>query len=210
MASVIGVLREGRGAFKPEHAASLMRGIAAHWPADVPLRRVMLTDLPLKLPDVEVRPLPRAYRGWWSKLELFAPENDDLGDLLYFDLDTVVVGPLDDLVRQSQQVLIVLRDFYRHERIGSGLMAIPAASRAAVWETWIEKPWFYMRSDRGDQEFLSRLWKTDAKRWQEILPGQIISYKVHVKRGRAIPDGARVVCFHGLPRPWSLGKAWIT
>jgi hypothetical protein len=52
-----------------------------------------------------------------------------------------------------------------------------------------------------------------AARWQDVLPGQVVSYKIHVqldpKKGKHIgnglvPAGTRVVCFHGQPRPWAV------
>jgi hypothetical protein len=40
-------------------------------------------------------------------------------------------------------------------------------------------------------------------RWQELVPDQVFSYKAHI-RDRAVPPSARVVCFHGKPRPWEV------
>jgi len=55
----------------------------------------------------------------------------------------------------------------------------------------------------GDQGFLADHGLAGAQRWQSVVPGQICSYKVHDLARRGMPDNARVVCFHGQPRPWA-------
>ena len=49
---------------------------------------------------IKTRPLPgRNLSGWWNKLALFRPGLFDDGDtIIYFDLDTLIVAPIDDLV----------------------------------------------------------------------------------------------------------------
>jgi hypothetical protein len=53
----------------------------------------------------------------------------------------------------------------------------------------------------------------DAARWQKTFPDQVISYKVHIKTAkggdRPLPKDARIVCFHGQPRPWQLNAPWV-
>jgi hypothetical protein len=62
-------------------------------------RFVCLTDRPEQLPGIETLkiPKPQGMFGWWSKLELFAPEHAWFfgGEtVLYLDLDVLVVGSL--------------------------------------------------------------------------------------------------------------------
>jgi len=102
---------------------------------------------------------------WWSKFELFDPAIR--GDLLYLDLDTIVTGPLDDLLSVNR--LVVLSDFNRLERMASGVMFIPEHERARIWEAWIADPEKNMVRWRGhgDQGFLEQFW-IGAERWQKI------------------------------------------
>lgn len=135
--------------------------------------------------------------GWWSKMNMFRPEIK--GDLLYFDLDTMIVGPLDDIM--SVTSLTVLSDFNVTNRMASGMMFIPEHEREPIWEAWIKNPEEHMRQwgGHGDGGFLSQFWE-GAARWQDLFPGQVVSYKNHC-RGRTVPKEASVVCFHGRPRP---------
>lgn len=200
--SVVCVLRGG-GEYAPEHVKALHAQVQRGWPVDVPLRFVALTDTPIGRNGVEERPLRTLWRGWWSKMELFSAAQDDLGDILYFDLDTMIVGRLDEIAAVRQ--LTLLTDFYRPERVQSGMMYLPAKDRPEAQAAWIEDPDTVANRWRGDGEFLDAIWRSKAARWQEVLPDRIVSYKVHVRqrKGQSIPPGARVVCFHGRPRPWA-------
>lgn len=197
---VVTVLRSG-GDYKPLHVQVLKRQIEEQAPF---AHFQCLSDA--RVPGVETIPLLHNWPNWWSKLELFRP--DLPGDFLFMDLDTVVVGPLDDIERV--QDLTLLRDFYRDgkklkEGLGSGLMYLPAAARSVVWDGWMANPTFNMRLYcRGDQHLLEHFYLNKAKRWQDLVPGQVCSWKVHCQHG--VPPEARVIAFHGQPRPWHVGQ----
>ena len=197
MPTIVCVLRSG-GEFLPEHVYALRDGVYVY--LHKAHRFVCLSDS--IVPGVEVILLDYSYPGWWAKLCLFAPPNNSLGHILYFDLDTVIVGDLGDIVQVS--CLTMLADFYRPERLASGMMYLPRDVREEVWERWQANTAGHMRRFRGDQEFLGPSWAERAERWQDLLPGQVISYKAHVQRNRQALEAARVVCFHGRPRPWQL------
>ncbi len=167
---------------------------------------VCLSDA--SIPDVPVIPLEYGWRGWWSKLELFRP--DISGDLFYLDLDTIVIGDIDPLISSAGGKTTMLSDFYWPKKAASGLMYIATEDKARIWSAWAENPALHMaqnpgRGTIGDQGFLGKV--LDPQRWQDICPGAVVSYKVHCHNGR--PPGARVVCFHGRPRPWELSKREI-
>lgn len=200
--TVVCVLRSG-GEYTPDHVRALHASVAKHWGKD-PLRFVALTDMPIQTPGIEERSLwHRDWRGWWCKMEVFSAAQDDLGDILYFDLDTMIVGGLREIAAVG--CLTMLSDFYFPERAQSGVMYLPEACRSEACGAWLQDPIAVMRMSRGDGEFLDTLWRTKAARWQAITPDQVVSYKVHVRqrRGQTMPPKARVVCFHGRPRPWA-------
>lgn len=209
------VLRSG-GDFTPEHVQHLYGGISHWWPESSTTRFVLFTDLPLspEWSDQEVRPLTRpSLLRWWSKMEMFAPEHADLGTILYFDLDTVIVGPLDDIIECATNTTapVLVQDFYRARAINSGMMALPVEARMQLWDDWLHEPKGSPRSHKrggGDGDLLDSYWRASASRWQGVVPGQVVSYKVHCKRIRSAPPDARVVCFHGRPRPWKVPELW--
>jgi hypothetical protein len=85
-------------------------------------------------------------------------------------------------------------------------MYLPKKDRAAIWDDWSKQPDAYIKlfasKGLGDQAFLEARWLDTAARWQDRLPNQFVSFKVHCKNG--VPHGARVIVYHGKPRPWAL------
>lgn len=157
------------------------------------------------VPGVPTIPLSHDWPGWWAKLELFRPDITD--DLLFFDLDTVVFS-VDGL---NVGVTTMLSDFYRPDRPASGLMYLKHSDKAAVWGAFIRDPDKNMAECStpacwGDQGFISK--HLNCKRWQDLLPDTIYSYKKDIRGGR-VPAGAKVVCFHGQPSPWKVKADWI-
>lgn len=201
------VLRSG-GEYRPEHVRALVAQLERHLPG---VGVVCLSDVDVPCERV---PLKYGWRSWWSKMELFRP--DVAGDLLYIDLDTVIVGDLSELASLGRTTL--LSDFYYPDRPASGLMYLAESDRAKVWAAWIADPKAAMHKcmRHGDQQFIGEVLH-DAQRFQDVLPGRVVSYKVHVAKGLnkrsigdgTVPAGASVVCFHGRPRPWDIREDWV-
>lgn len=205
------VLKAG-GIYKPEHVEALAEQVIAHAPALRTISFFCLTDFsPFSFDKcsrfMNIVPLVNKWPGWWSKMELFRP--DVKGGILYFDLDTAVLGSLDGIFKVRK--LTLLRDFYRDgvykgraEGLGSGMMYLPEADRAEVWDAFARNPAAAMADcgHGGDQAFLEKHYLAKAQRWQDAVPGQVVSYKVHCKNG--IPPDARVVCAHGKPKLWDV------
>ena len=202
------VLRSG-GEYRPEHVRALVAQLERHLPG---VGVVCLSDVDVPCARV---PLQHGWPGWWSKMELFRP--DLSGDILYFDLDTVIVGDLSEFKVLSAPTM--LSDFYWPERPASGVMFLPESCRRKVWNRWIESPDRHMVAcgRLGDQKFIGDA-LGPVRRFQNVLPGRIVSYKAHVQRKGAhrratgngtVPAGASVVCFHGRPRPWGIREDWV-
>jgi hypothetical protein len=171
-----------------------------------------LSDVDVPAP-VERIPLRSRLPGWWAKMELFAPWVT--GDFLYLDLDTTLVGDLTDIAQV--RTLTLLRDFYYPQHAASGMMFLPEADRPKIWEVFSADPVGWVREYQsverqqargarwGDQAFLADHGYADAQRWQDAVPDQVVSYKAQELATRGLPPGARVICFHGQPRPWDPG-----
>lgn len=197
----VALVLRGGGEYLPHHAQVLAKQVEKRLCVDV----VCYADVPV--PGVDVIPMQFKWPGWWSKMELFDPRVR--GDLLYLDLDTIVLGDLGDIASVNR--LTILRDFYRDgkrnpEGLGSGLMYLPESDRADVWDKWIQSPEkfisHYRMMGKGDQAFLEDWSMERWARWQDLLPGQVLSWKVHRLAQEGIPASCRVICFHGRPRPW--------
>lgn len=189
------VLRSG-GDFKPEHVQELRAGVRKHLLSDH--RFVCLSDV--AVPGVDTVPLPHAWPGWWAKICLFRPGIFS-GRVLYLDLDSVVVGSLEEIASYNGR-LAMLSDFFEPEKPASGVMAWEAGEGASAYNLFVGDPRAVMGTLHGDQDWLARGLLLPPKRLQDLFPGQLVSWKRHCSAG--IPEGARIVSFHGRPRPWEV------
>jgi hypothetical protein len=196
------VLRSG-GDFTLDHAHALDRMLAEYLPG---AKRVCLSDMdgaPNRMP------LEHGWPGWWAKLELCRP--DITGPLLYLDLDTVIVGDLAPLV-EDVSTSIVLRDLFRGRRkanaLQSAMMLLTEADRALVWQAFTSDLQRWMRR-RSDQDVYEHVLRDRVRYFQDTHPGMVVGFKSGLGRGKKRPDAsARVVIFHGRPRPWASGTEW--
>jgi len=164
-------------------------------------------------PEVQCHPLPgdAEHMGWWWKLCLFRPGLFTPGDrIVYLDLDTVLVGQIDDLCGLDCGFAI-LRDFYRPEGLGSGVMAWEAGN----WTTEIYEQWeaqCFPEPEGGDQAWIEECLTQRpiggvVSLLQDELPGQVCSYKLDCNP--LPPKTASIVCFHGHPRPHEVDRSWV-
>lgn len=194
MATVACVMRSG-GEYRGEHVDRLRRAVARNMRGKY--RFVCLDD----------EALVHGWPGWWSKIELFRPGLFQ-GRVLYLDLDTVICGPLDELI--DTEGVVMLRDF----NLGtpaSAVMAWDAGAMDHVYEAFRECPDPMDPRHKvdprqkvyGDQSWIHRCLQ-DYRYWQDILPGRVIPWPRHRERR---PPGASVVCFYANHRPWK-ARGW--
>lgn len=194
MLTVACVLKSG-GIYDATWVARLRDGVARHLPIEH--RFVCLSDVDVPCERI---PLEHDWPGWWAKIELFKLP----GRVLFFDLDTAIVGELADVAAVADNAaLAMLRDFYRlGDGLGSGVMAWDDDDLVVtLYRAFAADPARIMQDYRagGDQSFIETYFDDRlVTRWQDALPGQIVSYKVHCRNG--IPPDARVVCLHGRPK----------
>ena len=155
-------------------------------------------------PMVQKRPIPKECKGWFAKLFLFSKEADLKGRTFYFDLDTIINGNLDEYFEYKGKFAI-LRDFYRPDGYGSGLMAWQEGYGEHIWNAF--KNLNYPEIQGGDQSFIEKFVK-DADILQDVFPGIIKSYKGDDCE-RWPPNGSKIICFHGTPRPHEVSGSWI-
>ena len=145
--------------------------------------------------DLECKTIPLLHRfhGWWSKMELFRIP----GPVLYFDLDTIIRGPIDTTIFADKD-FVIMRDVYRGPRN-------PKAMQSSVMYWGGDMSWLYKKflSDPeecpgGDQEYIEKNIEV-ATYLQDIMP--VASFKADVLR-RGLEESDHLVIFHGQPRPW--------
>jgi hypothetical protein len=204
------VLKSG-GDFSFRHVHWLEGQIARH--LTVPHRFVVFSDIPAFFESTQfIRhvPLTHGWRGWWSKIELFRPGLFD-GPVLYFDLDALIVGNIDELATAAG--FVMLEGFWPHRKgLPNSSVMYWDVDLSEIYERFlIDPPKFFdvyrTKKKWGDQDVIADLSPVRPTFWQDGFPGRFCSYKLTIKNDQ-IPSGASVVVFHGTPRPWEtlLGK----
>lgn len=192
-ATVLTVLRSG-GEYLPEHVERLYRQCQDY-------DFLCLSDVPLDVPHCRME---HNWPTWFSKLEMFRLH----GPVLYTDLDTAVTGDLAPLLEAVEQhdFIALKNPLPTPSRFGSGLMGW-RGDMSNVYRRFLADPGYHAKrcvtpQVWGDQGFIAEDCPSPAF-WQDLFPGEILSWKVDCAQG--VPQQARVLYFHGTPRPWQVG-----
>ena len=157
-------------------------------------------------------------QSWWYKIQLFNQQHHN-GDLLYFDLDTVITGNIDWIWRNDPKTFHAARDFkylFRPARttINSSVMWFNVPDYDNVYNQFDPE---LVRSRQmrfhGDQDYINSVIPGDKIKYLDHT--RIKSYKWEVAEGGwnfgrrkpnvpgapTIIDDISVLVFHGNPKP---------
>jgi hypothetical protein len=160
-----------------------------------------------------------ARKSWWYKLQLF---NSDYyqGPLLYFDLDTVIVGRLDWITELPTKFLWAPKDYRylwkpAHQGINSSVMWWDTTRFDWLWRDFDQNSLAQiMRHYNGDQDYISE--KIPPNSIRTFLPMTAMSWRWQVKdggmnfktrhyqnpnSGTHIDHRTSILVFHGSPKP---------
>src|SRR5882724_6653850 len=159
-----------------EYVTKLRNMVARHMPR--PYRMVCLTDQPERCTDVDIVDVTALdLKGWWAKMALFAPEWRGLDPVIYFDLDTVLIGDLAPL-RNVPGEFSICENFTRLYgkssypcKFNSSVMTIGGGKCSFVWDRFERDRWRLLsKHDRyGDQAAIEELYP-DAPFLQRFMP----------------------------------------
>jgi len=203
LATVVCVLKGG-GDFDYGHVARLAYQVRAHVPTGT--KFVCLTDDDRTLEDDFGVRLKHDWPGWWSKAEIFKLR----GPCLYLDLDVNVIGDLAPLLEATgRHDLILAKGFWGVDdpsHVNSSVMGW-RGDLSAIYREFAASPEAFMSIYAepvrwGDQAYIRDTYAGPITLWQEILSGMVLSYKRDALQDVPIRD-CRVLCSHGLPRPWA-------
>ena len=176
---------------------------------NIPHQFVCVTERKIK--GVATVPPVVDWPGWWGKLALF---KSGTSHNLYLDLDVVITGSLDELVMHHQHNALAMPWNWAQSGHGGCQSSVmmwsggKAESIADAFDPALAH-WPPVNGPGqlwGDQEFITE--QRDAGfAVTEIKAGPIVSYKYHCRDG--LPAGAKVVVFHGDPKPTQVRVSWF-
>ena len=209
--------------YGPEYVNRLRRAVALHGLERLPF--ACLTDDPAGVdPPARCLALPPCIEGWWNKLYVFAWDRHGVeDDLLYLDLDTVVVGDLGPFAERRSDPTFVDGLFpgagarvgrrYGPGSVDSSAMFIPRGWGAGIWRQFRRRSDYWMHQDperrHGDQWFISRYLDKQPEKFQGLWPSSVVSYRWTCVSAGGPPPEARLVSFHGRPSPHEVDDEWV-
>lgn len=187
--------------YSPEYVEILYSMVRRNLAGGIRGRFTVFTDAPDLFKDmagVQTHSVPAGLTGWWAKLYLFSEDAFPKGErVLYFDLDTVITGPLDEIAAYAGEFAI-LKDVYRLGGLQSSVMAWEAGTLTHVWNGY--KTAGFPNIEGGDQVWIERnIHAQNIDLWQKLYPSAFRSYKLDCME--FVPKKTSVVVFHGRPRP---------
>ena len=181
-----------------------------------PLRFICFTDDATGLdPGIEAQPLPPITlppsHQWkaWRKISLWQGELAGLsGDVLFLDLDVVVVGSIDAFFDfEPEQTYCVIENWtQKGQGIGNtSVFRLRIGAHTEVFDTLMADPTAAVRKTRNGQTFVSRTissmtyWPAE---WCVSFKHTLIPrWPLNFFKVAPLPSDTRVVCFTGLPNP---------
>ena len=196
-----------------------------------PYRFICLTDdshglvegiEPLPLPDIGLSPEEWYTPGVWPKLGLFLADLHGLqGRALFIDLDMMILGDLAPFFEVPGGIVVQdMGETWRRvprpgpKEAGTCIFAYDIGSQPQIAQAFIGDKAHVMQSFINEQDFVGKMGH-DVKFWPD---GWVVSFKRHVARriGKDLllpppppPVGAKVLAFHGEPRPADLLRPGI-
>jgi hypothetical protein len=166
--------------------------------------------------------------AWWYKMQIFDPQHG-LGQVLYLDLDVVIIKSLAWILELDPRYFWTLRDFrYLWNtswfNMNSSLMYFDHQLFAGVYQEFCQQGLDSIRSRHsGDQDWLQSVIPTSQKRFVETArvqswrwqtwEGGIDTRTKKTKRpgsGAVIDPNTAILVFHGQPKPHQIDCTFVT
>lgn len=222
MRNTIVCLKWGQGVYTSEWVNRLYRGTCRH--ISFPFHFVCFTDECVGLdPGIEARDInaltfaPQLNGIWW-KLAVMHPDANLTGNCLFLDLDTVIVGSMEDFFNLPGRFCIIRNWIERRKLIfrsrpligNSSIFRFLGGSEPSPVEQFLKDPEraTNRRIFRTEQEFMTATVGLDNITWWP--DAWVLSYKRHclplfplnwmLTPKIPIGKGARALTFHGRPK----------
>jgi len=188
----------------------------------VPFNFACITENSINLhQDIKIISVPQIHNvsGWWYKPWVFSKDLPIEGNIMFFDLDIVIIKNIDDLWNYNNNSFTIIRDFNRSTikewaKFNSSIFKFPKGAYSFVWENF-KNDLSITRRLHGDQDWIFNQIKKDFQFWPDEW---IQSYKWEVRnRNDVIKDGlkrrfreianptikpeTKILVFHGDPKP---------
>lgn len=151
-------------------------------------------------------------KNWWNKIYLYNPILGIEGNILYMDLDVVILNKLDDFFNQfKDEDFLCIRDFGQPKTsINSSVLRYNLKHHSHIWDKYIKDKKNY-DTLHGDQSVITdimfrhtqtRLLPDDwtySFKWPDR--GKRKKYEKYKSEDHPLKTKAKICVFHGHPNP---------
>lgn len=173
--------------------------------------------------NIEVLPLPKAkLSGWWYKPYLFSKDFPLNGDLLFFDLDLVIIKNIDSLWNYEPDKFCIIQDFNRtyipnYHKMNSSVFRLHKGQFPHVWDN-LTADWKQTSKMHGDQDWIYnqmfqnpkymfwpdkwiRSYKWEIRDKNDVVRNPNNKRVFREKTNPYIDPETSILVFHGEPKP---------
>lgn len=193
--------------YGPEYVERLRSGIARN--LTMPHRFLCVGD---DIP-IEDRELLAFRDGCYCRLRAFDPEwqaKHNIEQLVWFDLDMVIVGQLDPLFDRADPLVVLTGNHWNPCRVNGSVLMLRAGAHADVWRDFDLKSADAIAHADGTWRGSDQTWiahkAPDAPAWTH--KDGIYGYGKRHWPGD-LPDDARIVTFNGKRDPARQPEEWV-
>jgi len=199
-----------------EYVNNLYKGVECH--TNVAFSFICFVDTQNEyrnhfIDGVELRHLPERVvkmKRNLTKVYMFSEEAGLSGQVVCFDLDTIIIGNIDGLLlcRSHHFYSCKCANPRRGNKIDGGVIGFPSPEVVFTNQLWrpldlypIEQKKFSAGSERVYYRIKFREDMDRVRFWEDEYPGQVQSYKWKWLDEKYDSSDTRVIRFHGYPRP---------
>lgn len=190
--------------YGPEYVARLRRELTNRVTGTLDL--VCFTDRPRDpIAGVEFREMPvmefKPDRLWWYKIYIFSEQSGLAGDCIYFDLDVMILRPIDEMLNFNAD-FVILQDFNRAFRknypvSNSSIIKWRHELYRGLWTNFLSDIGAITTKYRGDQDYITAAVGYNRTWWPASWA---CSFKWEWLMTPEYMD-PMVLVFHGEPKP---------
>jgi len=184
------------GTWGPAYVRKLYNDLQRY--VTIPHNFYCFTDQPglLDVPSIIFTP---KYKWNLNKFEAYNPEHGLTGKILTLDIDILILDNIDDILDYTAD-FITCEAAYRKGKAGGSIVGTTVEyGMKNIWRSLVENTEQVTRKTKGSERYFFRKYLDNVQFFQHHYQG-IYSYK---KDG--VPTDARIVRFHGRPRPHEVG-----
>ena len=225
------------GVYDPAYVEKLYRGFKRN--LTIPFDFVCLVDKNyIFQEDIKAVRFKRSVDqyGWMSLMEMYRPEICE-GIRLTVGLDTIITGPVDDILQAQVSKLAVCTDPMYPDKICNAITLSTPEFCEEFWGMWEGNEVKLIPDSKlvlenvapaPSEMVLMRKYYGDSPCIDKVFPNRILSYKVHVKENEhpidklegvshnvyqnrlKLIERSSIIYFHGWPKPHNIAEQrWV-